>query len=70
MYEKIKTLADEAIALQNKTRMDAVLREISGICYMESMKTLFQDKREQGSDYVEPTPPAEAAPAVKKGAKK
>jgi hypothetical protein len=32
MYEKIKTLADEAIALQNKNRMDAVLREISALC--------------------------------------
>lgn len=32
MYQKIKELADEAIALQNKTRMDEVLREISGMC--------------------------------------
>lgn len=32
MYPKIKQLADEAIALQNKDRMDAVLREISGVC--------------------------------------
>lgn len=32
MYEKIKTLADEALALQNKDRMDAVLREISAMC--------------------------------------
>ena len=29
MYKQIKELADEAIALQNKDRMDAVLREIS-----------------------------------------
>jgi len=32
MYEKIKQLADEAVALQNKNRMDAVLRAISGLC--------------------------------------
>lgn len=29
MYARIKELADEAIKLQNKDRMDAVLREIS-----------------------------------------
>jgi hypothetical protein len=32
MYERIKALADEAIALQNKARMEEVLREISGMC--------------------------------------
>lgn len=32
MFEKIKALADEAIALQNKNRMDEVLREISKLC--------------------------------------
>jgi hypothetical protein len=32
MYAKIKELADEAIALQNKNRMDEVLREISQKC--------------------------------------
>lgn len=32
MSEKIKQLADEAIALQNKDRMDAALREISALC--------------------------------------
>lgn len=32
MYERIKQLADEAVALQNKTRMEEVLREISGMC--------------------------------------
>jgi hypothetical protein len=32
MYTKIKQLADEAIALQNKDRMDAALREISALC--------------------------------------
>jgi hypothetical protein len=32
MYQEIKRLADEAIALQNKDRMDAVLRQISALC--------------------------------------
>jgi hypothetical protein len=32
MYEKIKQLADEAVVLQNKDRMDASLREISALC--------------------------------------
>jgi hypothetical protein len=32
MYLKIKQLADEALALQNKGRMDAALREISALC--------------------------------------
>lgn len=37
MYKQIKHLADEAIALQNKDRMDAVLREISDIAGTESL---------------------------------
>ena len=32
MYQRIKQLADDAIALQNKNSMDAALREISGMC--------------------------------------
>jgi DNA-binding SARP family transcriptional activator len=32
MYEQIKKLADEALAIQNKDRMDAALREISTLC--------------------------------------
>ena len=32
MYQQIKRLADEALALQNKDRMDAALREISALC--------------------------------------
>jgi hypothetical protein len=32
MYQHIKHLADEALALQNKDRMDAALREISALC--------------------------------------
>lgn len=33
MLQKIKELADKAIALQNKDAMDAALREIIGICH-------------------------------------
>jgi DNA-binding SARP family transcriptional activator len=32
MYEQIKQLADDALAVQNKDRMDAALREISALC--------------------------------------
>lgn len=32
MYKQIKQLADEAVALQNKDRMDAALREIVVLC--------------------------------------
>jgi hypothetical protein len=36
MYQQIKQLADEALALQNKDRMDAALREISALCVNDS----------------------------------
>lgn len=45
MYNQIKQLADEAIALQNKDRMEAALREIASIAYRESGKTMFEDAR-------------------------
>lgn len=32
MYQRIRRLADDAIALQNKNAMDAALREIRVIC--------------------------------------
>lgn len=32
MYQQIKQLANEALALQNKDHMDAVLCEISALC--------------------------------------
>lgn len=32
MYEQIKQIADEAIKVQNKDKMDAALREIRGLC--------------------------------------
>lgn len=37
MYAKIKELADEALRLQNKDRMDSALHEISLIC-LERMR--------------------------------
>lgn len=40
MYQKIKQLADEAVALQNKDRMDAALREISAMCDPEVLRQL------------------------------
>ncbi len=45
MYQKIKTLAESAIALQNKGAMDAALREIGMIAEGEAMKTCFEDAR-------------------------
>ena len=36
MYQQIKQLADEALALQNKDRMDAALREISALCKLKT----------------------------------
>jgi hypothetical protein len=32
MYQQIKQLADDALALQNKDRMEAAMREISALC--------------------------------------
>ena len=45
MYKEIQRLAEEALALQNKDRMEAALNEIRGIAWTESMKTCFEDKR-------------------------
>lgn len=42
MYERIKQLADEAVALQNKARMEEVLREISGMCATAGAMTAEQ----------------------------
>lgn len=43
MYQKIKELADVAIALQNKDKMDAALKEISQLCTVEHV-TYGKDK--------------------------
>lgn len=45
MYQQIKTLAEDALALQNKDAMDSALRAISAIAAKEGMKTLFEDMR-------------------------
>jgi len=42
MLNKIKSLADDAIALQNKNRMDEVLREISALCGEEKQEPLSE----------------------------
>lgn len=42
MLNQIKALADEAIALQNKNRMDEVLREISAMCVVGSPVTIAE----------------------------
>jgi len=49
MYTKIKQLADEAIALQNKDRMDAALREISDICGMTTECEVLHEGNYAGS---------------------
>ena len=52
MYAKIKELADEAIALQNKDRMDAVLREISVKC-ADALAEAFCDVMDTGTGVVQ-----------------
>lgn len=64
MYQKIKDLADEAIALQNKGRMDAALREISELCTGAG-----QAAPEQSSDAAVDAETPGAKPAKKGGAK-
>lgn len=43
MLNKIKALADEAIKLQNKNRMDEVLREISAMCEPEKVVPILEE---------------------------
>lgn len=45
MYEKIKQLADEALAIQNKDHMDATLREISTLCAHAAARQPEQPKQ-------------------------
>ncbi len=56
MYEQIKKLADEAVALQNKSAMEAALREISELC--------------DGANAPSDEPEATTTKADKKAAKK
>ncbi|MGZ5799289.1 MAG: hypothetical protein ACXWJZ_01490 [Burkholderiaceae bacterium] len=46
MYSRIKQLADEALAIQNKDKMDAALREISAICDMPDETNYLLDSAE------------------------
>jgi hypothetical protein len=76
MYAKIKQLADEALALQNKTRMDAVLREISGMCEnppeaveVSGVPAPAVDNDKTGVADGANSPAAKAVPAKKAGKK-
>jgi len=48
MYQQIKQVADEALAVQNKDRMDAALREISALCAGEVPSTIGTAKINDG----------------------
>ena len=54
MYQQIKHLADEALALQNKDGMDAALRGISTLCD----RAVEQQPEQPGDEQVaqQPTP--------------
>lgn len=67
MYTKIKQVADEAIALQNKDRMDKALREISCLC-----NPVGKVEQIEGLEAMMPAQQGHAvydAPAKKGGAK-
>lgn len=51
MYQQIKQLADEALALQNKDRMDAALRDISALCNQAAGKQPEQHGDEHTSQH-------------------
>lgn len=73
MLEKIKRLADEAVALQNKLRMEAALREISALCAAvkkDSGDGYVHDTFQPAVTAVLNTTAAEVLGMVKKGAKK
>lgn len=42
--QKIKELADEALALQNKDKMDSALREISALCVESKIGAMKVDE--------------------------
>lgn len=46
MYEQIKKLADEAIGIQNKDKMDAALREISAMCVPVESQPVEPEKQD------------------------
>lgn len=53
MYLKIKQLADEAIALQNKIQMDAALREISAMCEPVTLTVRMRDPSSEMATVVD-----------------
>lgn len=55
MLNKIKALADEAIALQNKNRMDEVLREISALCEPQEIEDEVKPEQKK-ADITEEKP--------------
>ncbi len=63
MYQKIKQLADEALAIQNKDRMDAALREISAMCeHFSARGRVFEAEMIHGTPPV--TTPEVGDPAL------
>ena len=56
MYQQIKHLADNALALQNKDRMDAALREISTLCDHAAEQQPEQPKQ-RGKKQADQQPP-------------
>ena len=54
MYQQIKQLADEALAQQNKDRMDAALRGISALCDQAAEQQPEQQERDHQEPLGEP----------------
>lgn len=63
MYVQIKQLADEAVALQNKVRMDAVLREISALCADAPVGLLPREMMPAVKQYFDTSFPKATGPA-------
>ena len=61
MYEQIKKLADEALAIQNKDRMDTALREISTLCDQAAEQQTVQNKQRGKKQDDQPLAGADAA---------
>lgn len=58
MYQQIKQLADDALAIQNKDRMDAALREISALAEsgQEAHEAAFREVLATGTTTLEYSP--------------
>lgn len=55
MYQQIKQLADDALALQNKDRMDSALRQIGAMCDQAAEQPPEQPKQ-RGKKQAEQQP--------------